>query len=210
MSAPSVPGAWPGTCVSRLARVMSTAPPSAASKPSGPINATPLSRACATSCSAGRVQAQPRETLAEVPGTERDHGGVAAARNRPQPKRLRTQDPWPRSYAASTPGSPSPVQPVLILWGPGVPDLRLARGGGCSQGRAAPTVRRVINAAHLLLFSQDADADRAFLRNVIGWPFVSAGGEGDPWLIFRLPTAEVAVHPTEGLPSTSCTSCART
>jgi predicted enzyme related to lactoylglutathione lyase len=60
----------------------------------------------------------------------------------------------------------------------------------------------VINAAHLLLFSQNADADRAFLRDVIGWPFVSAGGEGDPWLIFRLPPAEVAVHPTDGPPST--------
>jgi hypothetical protein len=55
----------------------------------------------------------------------------------------------------------------------------------------------VINAAHLLLYSQDADADRSFLRDVIGWPSVSAGGEGDGWLIFRLPPAEVAVHPTD-------------
>jgi predicted enzyme related to lactoylglutathione lyase len=60
----------------------------------------------------------------------------------------------------------------------------------------------VISAAHLLLFSQDADADRAFLRDVLGWPFVAAGGAGDPWLIFRLPPAEVAVHPTDGPPTT--------
>jgi hypothetical protein len=59
----------------------------------------------------------------------------------------------------------------------------------------------VIEAAHLLLFSQDAEADRRFLRDVLGWPSVSAGGEGDGWLIFRLPPAEVAVHPTDGPPS---------
>ncbi len=63
-------------------------------------------------------------------------------------------------------------------------------------------MKRVINAAHLLLFSQDADADRTFLRDVLGWPCVSAGGPDDPWLIFRLPPAEVAIHPSDGPPST--------
>lgn len=59
----------------------------------------------------------------------------------------------------------------------------------------------VITAAHVLLFSSDAEADRAFLRDVLGWPFERAGGPGDDWLIFRLPPAEVAVHPTEGEPT---------
>ena len=63
-------------------------------------------------------------------------------------------------------------------------------------------MKRVINAAHLLLFSQAADADRTFLRDVLGWPCVSAGGTDDPWLIFRLPPAEVAIHPSDGPPST--------
>ncbi len=63
-------------------------------------------------------------------------------------------------------------------------------------------MKPVISAAHLLLFSADAEADRRFLRDVLGWPFVSAGGPGDTWLIFRLPPAEVAVHPTDGPPST--------
>jgi catechol 2,3-dioxygenase-like lactoylglutathione lyase family enzyme len=52
----------------------------------------------------------------------------------------------------------------------------------------------VINGAHLILYSKDADADRAFLRDVLGCPNVDAGGG---WLIFKLPPAEVAVHPTD-------------
>jgi predicted enzyme related to lactoylglutathione lyase len=64
-------------------------------------------------------------------------------------------------------------------------------------------VGQVINAAHLMLYSPDAVADRAFLRDVLGWPFVQAGGPGDSWLIFRLPPAEAGVHPTDGPPSTA-------
>jgi catechol 2,3-dioxygenase-like lactoylglutathione lyase family enzyme len=52
----------------------------------------------------------------------------------------------------------------------------------------------VINSAHVILYSRDAEADRAFLRDVLGYPHVDAGGG---WLIFRLPPAEVAVHPAE-------------
>lgn len=44
------------------------------------------------------------------------------------------------------------------------------------------------------MYSRDADADRAFLRDVLGYPNVDAGGG---WLIFKLPPAEVAVHPTD-------------
>ena len=45
---------------------------------------------------------------------------------------------------------------------------------------------------HALLYSTDAEADRAFLRDVLGWSFV----EDHPgWLIFALPPAEVGVHP---------------
>ncbi|WP_327590398.1 hypothetical protein OHA25_27820 [Nonomuraea sp. NBC_00507] len=52
----------------------------------------------------------------------------------------------------------------------------------------------MINGAHLIMYSRDADADRAFLRDVLGYPNVDAGGG---WLIFKLPPAEVAVHPTD-------------
>jgi catechol 2,3-dioxygenase-like lactoylglutathione lyase family enzyme len=52
----------------------------------------------------------------------------------------------------------------------------------------------MIRGAHVILYSSDADADRAFLRDVLGLSNVDSGGG---WLIFRLPPAEVAVHPAE-------------
>ena len=49
-----------------------------------------------------------------------------------------------------------------------------------------------IVAAHMLLYTPEADALRTVLRDVLGWDFV----EDTPgWLIFKLPPAEVAVHP---------------
>jgi catechol 2,3-dioxygenase-like lactoylglutathione lyase family enzyme len=60
----------------------------------------------------------------------------------------------------------------------------------------------MINGAHLMFYSPDPDADRAFLRDVLGLPFVHASDPDDPWLIFRLPPAEAGVHPTDGEPST--------
>jgi predicted enzyme related to lactoylglutathione lyase len=53
----------------------------------------------------------------------------------------------------------------------------------------------VITAAHLLLMAEDPEAARAFFRDVLGWPHVD---NGDGWLIFALPPAEVAVHPADG------------
>jgi hypothetical protein len=53
----------------------------------------------------------------------------------------------------------------------------------------------MINGAHFLLYSKGPEADRAFLRDVLQFRSVDAGGG---WLIFRLPPAEVAVHPSEG------------
>ncbi len=52
----------------------------------------------------------------------------------------------------------------------------------------------LITGAHSIIYSTDADADRAFLRDVLGFPNVDVGGG---WLIFGLPPAEVAVHPGE-------------
>ncbi len=53
----------------------------------------------------------------------------------------------------------------------------------------------MINGFHSLIYSDDPDATRAFLRDVLGWPWVDAH-EG--WLIFKTPPSEVGVHPTEG------------
>jgi hypothetical protein len=52
----------------------------------------------------------------------------------------------------------------------------------------------VIRGAHVILYSTDAEADRAFLRDVLRLGHVDAGGG---WLILQLPPAEVAVHPGE-------------
>lgn len=57
------------------------------------------------------------------------------------------------------------------------------------------SIRDQILGGHVVLFSHDADADRAFIRDTLGFSNVDAGGG---WLIFALPPSEVAVHPEEG------------
>jgi len=52
----------------------------------------------------------------------------------------------------------------------------------------------MIIGGHSVIYSADAEADRAFFRDVLGFPSVDAG---DGWLIFALPPSEVAVHPAE-------------
>jgi catechol 2,3-dioxygenase-like lactoylglutathione lyase family enzyme len=53
----------------------------------------------------------------------------------------------------------------------------------------------MITGAHILLYSQDPEADRGFFRDVLEFPFVDIG---QGWLIFGLPPAEAAFHPTDG------------
>ncbi|MEO1229871.1 MAG: extradiol dioxygenase [Myxococcota bacterium] len=50
----------------------------------------------------------------------------------------------------------------------------------------------MIDGAHVVVHSTDAEADRLFLRDVLGLPGVDVGGG---WLTFGLPPTEVAVHP---------------
>ena len=52
----------------------------------------------------------------------------------------------------------------------------------------------MIRGAHVILYSSDAEADRAFLRDLLQLPTVDAGGG---WLISQLPPGEVAVHPAD-------------
>jgi catechol 2,3-dioxygenase-like lactoylglutathione lyase family enzyme len=52
----------------------------------------------------------------------------------------------------------------------------------------------MISGVHVILYTKNADADRAFLRDVLGFKSVDAG---DGWLIFALPPAEAAFHPAE-------------
>jgi len=56
----------------------------------------------------------------------------------------------------------------------------------------------VISGVHAIVFSRDADATRAFFRDVLELDSVDAGGG---WLIFALPPAELGVHPTDAEPT---------
>jgi len=53
----------------------------------------------------------------------------------------------------------------------------------------------MINGVHFLLYSKNAEADRAFVRDVLGLKAVDGGGG---WLIFGLPPAEMGIHPGNG------------
>lgn len=53
----------------------------------------------------------------------------------------------------------------------------------------------MIAGAHAIIFAEDAEAARAFFRDVLGLNSVDAG---DGWLIFALPPAEIALHPGPG------------
>ena len=52
----------------------------------------------------------------------------------------------------------------------------------------------MITGAHAIIYSKNPDADRAFLRDVLKLTNVDVGGG---WLIFGLPPADVAVHPSD-------------
>jgi hypothetical protein len=62
------------------------------------------------------------------------------------------------------------------------------------EPRASITLVRMIHGAHVIIYSKDSDADRTFFRDVLEYPFVDVG---HGWLIFALPPAEVAVHPSD-------------
>ena len=53
----------------------------------------------------------------------------------------------------------------------------------------------MITGVHAIVYSKDAEGVRELFRDVLGFPSVDAG---DGWLIFGLPPAELAAHPTEG------------
>ena len=52
----------------------------------------------------------------------------------------------------------------------------------------------MIRAAHVVIYTRDAEADRAFFRDVLAFDSVDAG---DGWLIFALPPSEAAFHPAD-------------
>ena len=65
---------------------------------------------------------------------------------------------------------------------------------GCYRLPGSEKKDVMILGAHAIIYSKNSGADRAFLRDVLGFSSVDAG---HGWLIFALPPAEVAVHPAE-------------
>ena len=62
----------------------------------------------------------------------------------------------------------------------------------------------MINGAHVIIYSKDAEADRSFFKDVLGFHHVDAG---HGWLIFALPPAEVACHPRDPDGNDVCPRC---
>ncbi|HEX2569007.1 MAG TPA: extradiol dioxygenase [Polyangia bacterium] len=52
----------------------------------------------------------------------------------------------------------------------------------------------MIHGAHVIIYSKNAEADRAFVKDVLGFRHVDVG---HGWLIFGLPPSELAVHPSD-------------
>ena len=56
----------------------------------------------------------------------------------------------------------------------------------------------MINGLHAMIYTQNAEADRAFFRDVLKFPHVDAG---DGWLIFAAPPSEIGFHPADDAPN---------
>jgi predicted enzyme related to lactoylglutathione lyase len=63
----------------------------------------------------------------------------------------------------------------------------------------------MITGTHAIIYAEDADKARAFFRDVLEWPYADAH---DGWLIFKLPPAELGIHPSgaQGDPGTGVPS----
>jgi catechol 2,3-dioxygenase-like lactoylglutathione lyase family enzyme len=56
----------------------------------------------------------------------------------------------------------------------------------------------MLTGVHTLIYSDDPEATRAFLRDVLGWPYVEDPDSEPGWLIFKTGPSELGVHPTTG------------
>ena len=61
------------------------------------------------------------------------------------------------------------------------------------------TISELIKAVHILIYSDDAEATRTFLRDVLAWPHVEHPESEQGWLIFKTGPSELGVHRTAGI-----------
>lgn len=66
----------------------------------------------------------------------------------------------------------------------------------------------MISAVHTLFYSEDPPRTRAFLADVLGWPYVEHSGSGEGWLIFSSGPSETGVHPNQWGTGDSATTVA--
>src|SRR2546430_9249968 len=69
-----------------------------------------------------------------------------------------------------------------------------ASGVGTSIGGTSAMEMAMITGMHAVVYTRNAEADRAFFKDVLGFSAVDAGGG---WLIFAAPPSELACHPAE-------------
>jgi predicted enzyme related to lactoylglutathione lyase len=92
---------------------------------------------------------------------------------------------------------------TAIEWRPDLLRDERLRDGQLTKSPTQPHDDRIslmITSIHTLIYSDDAPATRAFLRDVLGWPYVEdAMGGGQGWLIFKTGQSEMGVHPTHSV-----------
>ena len=129
-----------------------------------------------------------RKRAGQVPASGEQHARARRVRTRSDGGRPR---PWAQTLGAAGRGLQCASGNTEAAAGAGRP----ATQHDGLRPRRPRRSRGMFNGAHVILYSADAELDRAFLRDVCGFANVDAGGG---WLIFQLPPAEVAVHPTDG------------
>jgi predicted enzyme related to lactoylglutathione lyase len=79
------------------------------------------------------------------------------------------------------------------------PELQTKPTGNQSRAAGADlSCDIMITSIHTLIYSDDAKATRAFLRDVLGWKYVTEDWDND-WLIFKSGASEMGVHPTHSV-----------
>lgn len=66
------------------------------------------------------------------------------------------------------------------------------------MGSLGGSLYPMITSIHTMIYSDDPPVTRAFLRDVLGWPFVEHAESESGWLIFKSGPSEMGVHPTQG------------